>query len=146
MIKGTCLCRQVGFVVRGPITGMVNCHCTECRKNYGSAFGTVAVCKKDDFHYIKGQKLISSYKQTERVTRYFCKSCGSPLPLAEDWDPLVGIPAGLLDDDPGITPSSHIFVNYKAPWWKITDDKPQYKEWPPGQEPSKRKDVKPPGI
>jgi hypothetical protein len=146
MIKGTCLCRQVEFVVDGPISGMSNCHCTECRKAYGSAFGTVAICHREDFRYIAGGKLISSYKQTERVTRYFCRECGSPLPLVEDWDPLVGIPAGLLDENPGIVPTQHIFVGYKAPWWEITDDKPQYNEWPPGEEPSSRKDVTPPGT
>lgn len=145
MIRGTCLCRRVAFVVNGPITEMGNCHCTECRKAYGSAFGAVAVCRKDDFKYLTGQELISSYKQTERVTRYFCRICGSPLPMVEEWDTLVGIPAGLLDDDPGIRPGEHIFVGYKAPWWEITDDIPQYKEWSPESDPSQRKDVEPPG-
>ena len=144
MIKGTCLCRKVKFVVDGQISGMCNCHCTECRKTYGSAFGTVAICSRDDFRYISGEELILSYKQTERVTRYFCKECGSPLTLVEDWDPKVGIPAGLLDDDPGVVPSGHIFVSCKALWWEITDDKPQYNEWPPAGGPSNRKDVTPP--
>lgn len=146
MIKGSCLCRQVKFEIDGSITGMGNCHCTECRKNYGSAFGTVAVCRKEDFQFTEGERLISSYRQTERVTRYFCKVCGSPLPLVEDWDELVGIPAGLLDDDPEVTPTEHIFVAHKAPWWNITDDLPQYDEWSPESDPSKRKDVTPPGL
>ena len=130
MVKGSCLCGQVAFIVGGPISGMGNCHCSECKKAYGSAFGTVAVCKKTDFQYIKGEHLISSYKQSERITRYFCKVCGSPLPLKENWDSRVGIPGGILDDDPKITPSQHIFVGDKAPWWKITDDKPQHDAWP----------------
>ena len=66
--------------------------------------------------------------------------------MVEDWDPLVGVPAGLLDDDPGITPMEHIFVAYKAPWWEITDNKPQYQEWSPESNPKKRKDIIPPGI
>ncbi len=146
MITGTCLCRQVAFSIRGPVIEMSNCHCTECRKAYGSAFGTVAVCRRDQFEYTKGQNHISSYKQTKRVTRYFCNSCGSPLPMLEDWDSLVGVPAGLLDDDPETSPSQHIFVGHKAPWWEITDDKPQYHEWSPESDPSKRKDVTPPGV
>ena len=146
MTKGSCLCRQITFAVAGPINGLSSCHCTECRKAYGSAFGTVAVCQKKDFKYLSGQDLISSYKQTERVTRYFCNSCGSPLPLVEDWDPLVGIPAGLLDDDPKVKIKEQIFVKYKAPWWEITDDIHQYDEWPPDSSPADRKDVTPPGI
>lgn len=140
-IKGTCLCRKVAFSVTGPISSMSNCHCTECRKAYGSAFGTIAICQRKDFHYEKGQDFISSYKQTERVTRYFCNSCGSPLPLVEEWDPLVGIPAGLLDDDPKVTPSEHIFIGHKAPWWEITDNLPQYEEWSSESDPLQRNDI-----
>jgi hypothetical protein len=146
MIKGSCLCRKVTFVVNGPISELSSCHCTECRKTYGSAFGTAAICKRNDFKYLSGEDLISSYKQTERVTRYFCNNCGSPLPLVEDWDPLVGIPAGLLDDDPKVKITEQIFVKYKAPWWEIADDIPQYDEWSPDSDPTNRNDIMPPDI
>ncbi|MHC5155431.1 MAG: GFA family protein [Planctomycetota bacterium] len=144
MIKGSCLCRQVTFAVNGPISELSSCHCTECRKAYGSAFGTVAICKRGNFKYLSGQNRISSYKQTERVTRYFCNNCGSPLPIIEDWDPLVGIPAGLLDDDPKAKIKEQIFVKHKAPWWEITDNIPQYDEWSTHSCPENRKDVTPP--
>jgi hypothetical protein len=39
---------------------------------------------------------------------------------------LLEIPAGLLDDDPGLKPDEHIFVELKAPWFEVTDDLPQY--------------------
>jgi len=48
---------------------------------------------------------------------------------------MVGIPAGLLEDDPKVKPSKHIFVGSKAPWWDITDNILQYKEWFPGFRP-----------
>ena len=35
------------------------------------------------------------------------------------------IPAGLLDDDPQLRPERHIFVDYKSPWFSITDEVPQ---------------------
>jgi hypothetical protein len=72
--------------------------------------------------------------------------CGSPLPVKEDWDPLVGIPAGLLDDDPIIKPTEHIFVGSKAPWWQITDNVPQFEEWSDGSDPEKRTDISPSGT
>ncbi len=146
MIRGSCLCRRVTFAVDGSISELSNCHCTECRKAYGSAFGTVAICKKEDFKYLTGENLISSYKQSERVNRYFCNHCGSPLPIKEDWDPLIGIPAGLLDDNPKVKISEHIFVKYKAPWWEITDKIPQYDEWSTDSSPANRTDVTPPGV
>jgi hypothetical protein len=134
VVRGSCLCGGVRFEVRGAIRQMGNCHCSQCRKAYGAAFGTVAVVSREDFLYVTGQNLIASYKSTERVTRYHCRRCGSPLPICEDWDSLVGIPAGLFDDDPNIEPASHIFVGSKAAWWHISDSLPQYEAWPPGED------------
>jgi len=50
----------------------------------------------------------------------------NPQTLAE-----FGIALGVLDDDPGVRPESHIFVENKAPWFEITDDLPQYPGYPP---------------
>jgi hypothetical protein len=49
---------------------------------------------------------------------------------------LVLVPAGLLDDDPGVQPSLHMFVGSKAPWWEIADAIPQFDEWVPGYGPA----------
>ena len=132
MVRGSCLCGQVSFVIAGPIHELSNCHCSQCRKAYGTAFGTIAVCSFDTFEYLTGAELISSYVQSPNVTRHFCQNCGSSLPIKEEGDPLVGIPAGLLDDDPGIKPSEHIYVASKAPWWDITDNKQQHEQSSPG--------------
>jgi hypothetical protein len=40
------------------------------------------------------------------------------------------IPAGCLDDDPGIRPAAHIFVASKAPWHPIADDLPRHDAYP----------------
>ena len=42
----------------------------------------------------------------------------------------VESPAGSLDEDPGMRPQAHIFVGSKAPWFEITDQLPQFKEFP----------------
>ena len=85
----------------------------------------------DDFQYLEGVDLIASYVQTPDLTRRFCSNCGSNLPLREVGDPFVGIPAGLLDDDPGAKSSEHIYVGSKARWWDIAGDIAQYEEASP---------------
>ena len=47
----------------------------------------------------------------------------------------MSVPAGLLDDDPGVRPLLHVFTSSKAPWWEIADDLPQFPKWVPGYEP-----------
>jgi len=39
---------------------------------------------------------------------------------------IIRIPAGTLDDDPGVRPRRHIFVDFKAPWFEITDTIDQF--------------------
>jgi hypothetical protein len=62
--------------------------------------------------------------------------CGSPLLSRFDHDPrFYGLPLGALDDDPGIKPGFHVFVAYKAPWYDIADELPQFAELPPRKAP-----------
>jgi len=42
---------------------------------------------------------------------------------------VILIPAGSLDDDPGVRPRYHIFVNSKAAWEEISDGLPQHPEY-----------------
>ena len=131
MIRGSCLCGGVRFEVAGTATLMSSCYCSRCRKAYASPAGTVVVVNRRDFTYLEGRELIVSFHSSPRVNRPFCSRSGSRLPIVEEWDPLVGIPAGLLDDDPGVKNTQHIFVGSKAPWWEIRDDIPQHEEWLP---------------
>jgi hypothetical protein len=114
------------------------CHCQRCRKFYGAAFGPIAIVARDDFRFTSGDDLVASFPSSERVNRYFCRRCGSPLPMTESWDPLVGVPLGLLDDDPGQTIDSHIFVGSKAHWYEISDSALQHEDWPPGEDMNER--------
>ena len=81
--------------------------------------------------YTKLLRLVSYYESSPGNHRGFCRVCGSPLLSRFDHDPVYyGLPLGALDDDPGIRPKRHVFVAYKAPWFEITDDLPQFAELP----------------
>ena len=54
--------------------------------------------------------------------RAFCRICGSIAPSRAPYLKTVSVPAGLLDDDPGVRPKLHVFTGSKAPWWEITED------------------------
>ena len=53
----------------------------------------------------------------------FCISCGSQLFTThpENHD-LIAVRMGALDEDPGIRPGVHQFVDYAAPWAPLPDD------------------------
>jgi hypothetical protein len=39
---------------------------------------------------------------------------------------IIRVPAGTLEDDPGVRPQRHIFVDFEAPWFQITDALDQF--------------------
>jgi len=133
MIKGSCLCGGVRFEISRAIGPFELCHCRRCRKYSGSAFVAGLGVRTEDFHLLDGKELISTYeapivREPPPYQASFCSRCGSPVPNPNTNSSFLEIPAGLLDDDPGLKPDKHIFVELKAPWFEITDTLPRYDE------------------
>jgi hypothetical protein len=127
MIRGSCLCGDVRFEIRGKLSDASHCHCSMCRKAHGAAFGTYASAKAAEFRFVSGENRITRYGSSAGIVRTFCARCGSTLPwLPESKPDVVDVALGVLDDDPGVRPACHIFVGSKAPWYEITDSLPQY--------------------
>lgn len=131
MITGSCLCGQVRYELAGAIYLINNCHCSQCRKAHGAAYGSFLHANTTGFKWRSGEHLVKTYKAREQDDRCFCKHCGSSLPVIEQDENNVIIPAGTLDTDPGEKPSINIFAGSKAAWFDITDTLPKFDEFPP---------------
>jgi hypothetical protein len=130
-LHGGCLCGGVRYEITGKLENAGLCHCSMCRKNSGSAFVAAAQVAGKDFKWTKGAKdLLGSYASSPGAKRMFCKNCGSPIAGGGDSMDNLFVYLGSLDEDPGVRPSAHIFVGSKAPWFEITDQLPQFKEFP----------------
>ena len=140
-LRGSCRCGGIRFEIDGPLMGVGNCHCTTCRKTQGAAFRTRARVRRADFHWLAGQELLHSSESTPGFHRGFCRTCGAPVVNWNSADSeygrrnpatleTYGIAVATLDDDPGVTPGFHAFVAFKAPWFTITDDLPQFPGFP----------------
>ena len=130
MVTGSCLCGRFAFEVEGPFEFMCNCHCSYCRKSHGAAFATFVVAKASGLRWLAGEGEQAHYESSPGVKRAFCPDCGSKVPGAPH-GAQIGIPAGLLDDDPGLRPQVHFYVGSKAPWFEIGDSVPQTETLPP---------------
>lgn len=131
MIHGSCLCGQVRFELANAPQFINHCHCSMCRKAHGAAFGSFLHADASGFRWLAGQSLVEGYRSSPGNVRAFCRVCGSNLPVLEEEDAHVVIPAGSLDDDPGVRPVVHIHTASKAPWFEITDGLPRFAEFPP---------------
>jgi hypothetical protein len=129
-ILGSCLCGEVTYEVSGPYLTAWHCHCSQCRKAHGAAFGSYAEFKPENFKWTSGEELVRTYKLDEGGY-CFCSKCGSN--LATSWKgEIIQVSFGTMEGDPEVLPDQHIFVGSKASWITITDDLPQNDEFPPG--------------
>jgi hypothetical protein len=131
--RGSCLCGAVAYVIEGTPFRCWLCHCGRCRRARSAAHASNLFTGADGVRFTRGEDLIEAYKlpEAQRFTQTFCRICGSLTPRVFRDRNLAVIPMGGLDDDPGMRPQAHIFVDSKAPWYTIADDVPQHAEYPP---------------
>ena len=130
MIRGSCLCGGVRFEITGPHSKIGFCHCSLCRRASGVASNAVLNVRRDRFEWLSGEDNVQVYATPSGWKSLFCKTCGSPAPHILSSGERVLVPAGLLDGDPDLATSGHIFVGSKARWEVIGGDAPQFDEWP----------------
>jgi hypothetical protein len=132
-IKGSCLCGKVGYSISGNLGIFQYCHCSRCRKFTGSAFAASLFVAPHDFRWQYGEELVGRYEvpQAAHYATQFCKNCGSSLPWLTKSGRAVVVPAGTLDDDPGIRPAQNLFSASAACWYESPGDLPAYEEMPP---------------
>jgi hypothetical protein len=133
VIRGGCLCGGVRFELARAVGPFELCHCSRCRKASGSAFAAGLGVRVEDYRLLCGAELIRTYEAPirERPPAYsaaFCSRCGSPVPNPPPDATWFEIAAGLLDDDPGVRPDKHIFVERKSAWFPISDALPRFTE------------------
>lgn len=135
MYTGGCLCGAVRYEINGPIRNIVYCHCSRCRKAQGSAFAANGVVKASDFRMRSGTDSLTGYEATPGQTKYFCKTCGSPIISKTVSRPeQVRVRLGTIDSDIVERPMAHIFVTSRANWETITGDLPQYEAYEPNRD------------
>ena len=130
MLEGHCECRKVSFQVNGEMNQLSHCHCSQCRRIHGAAYGSYACVLKSEFQYLTGSNEVKNYASSIGLTRVFCQHCGSNIMAIIKTEPTqLYLAMGLINGEPIITDDHHhIYVGSKANWHSITDDLPQYDE------------------
>ena len=131
MIKGSCLCGEVTYVINGKLGDITHCHCTTCRKAHGAAFSSVSAVQIEDFHFTSGEALLKCYASSPDKVRCFCMNCGSHIYAHRQGQSHYILRLGTLDDDPNVRPINHIWLSEKAPWYDPQTDGalPKFSEW-----------------
>lgn len=130
--QGSCLCGDVAYEVTGPPLRFYYCHCSRCRHGRSAAHAANIFYKAEGFRWLRGEAEVQDFPLpgAEHFAVAFCRRCGGAVPRVAVEHGVVSVPAGSLDNDPGIRAGAHIFVDSKAPWDHITDSIPQFAERP----------------
>ena len=122
---GGCLCGAIGFQFTGPVTSIVHCHCTVCRRSSGAAHTTWITVPRAAFELVRGEP--ATFKSSEHGERQFCPSCGSQLTFCSTSDPdEIDITLGTLDTPQSFRPDRHIHTISRLPWLHLDEDLPCY--------------------
>lgn len=120
-VSGSCLCGAVGYEVDLPFARFVRCWCSRCRKASGTAHSANAYVSPAAFRWTRGADRVARYDlpAARSFATSFCSTCGAPLPHPTRSGREIIIPAGSLDDDPGVAPDEVGFIESRAAWVRV---------------------------
>lgn len=128
-LRGSCLCGGIRYQVDRIAPQIGHCHCSMCRKFHGAAFATLAGASREDFHWLRGEDMLQSYRAGNGTVRGFCKRCGASMTfaMAGDEGETIEFAVGTLDNPAMLSPDVHIYVDSKADWYDIDARLPRYR-------------------
>ena len=129
---GGCQCGAVRYRLTRERFVAYACHCGQCQKQSGSAFGLSMPFARSELA-VEGQTA-SFRRPTDSgsvTTCHYCPACGSRLFHVSDRDPARGtLKAGTLDDTSELAPRFHLWTSRKQPWVVIPDGAPRFETQP----------------
>lgn len=132
-LTGGCQCGTIRYEITAAPKRTVACHCTDCQRQSGSAFGMTLVVAEDDFQIVKGA--VKTYASTADTGRAklggFCPDCGTRIYHKPEWRKgTYSIKPGTLDDTRALKPDMHLWTSSKQPWVTIPDGVEAYEKQP----------------
>ena len=120
----SCSCGKLALVVRGEPVRISMCHCLECQRRTGSAFGAQARFHVADVE-ITGPS--TAYRRVadsgNAITFHFCLDCGSTVYYLPEAEPdVIAVPIGAFADPGFPRPRVSVYESRKHPWVGLPDD------------------------
>lgn len=128
----TCACGQTSITVEGDPQRHGVCHCTNCKRRTGSAFGISSYFPKANVVDKKGDTAVYALHnaaQNHDQERHFCPKCGTTLFWFISSSPeLIGVAGGCFADEGLPEPTYSVTHRKKEGWlslpteWKVRQE------------------------
>lgn len=127
MITGSCYCQSVAVAIVLDELSVRYCYCQTCRKLSGADYSCVARVARSKFSITRGQSVLQAYESRPGKERFYCGLCHSPVYVITDNEPsFLRLRLGILNGQPKVRVTGHMWVSEKPPWRSIEDDLPVY--------------------
>ena len=101
VINGECFCGKVTYRIDGKLRNARSCHCSRCRKTFGSQVSAYAEVAPDTFKWLSGKDLLTTYQSKHGFGLQVCRQCGSTL-CGTYQDDIHGVTLSCVNGDPEI--------------------------------------------
>jgi hypothetical protein len=119
-----CSCGQLSVTVRGEPVRISVCHCLECQRRTGSAFGAQARFRAADVEISGASTAWRRIADSgHAITFHFCPGCGSTVYYRpEDQPELIAVTLGAFADPGFPRPRVSVYESRKHAWVGLPDD------------------------
>ena len=130
---GRCLCGATAYQVTEEPLAVYACHCTDCQKRSGSAFGLSMWVRRAAIEVTQGEAALHTSSHADgrpRVGR-ICAHCGVRLWSEPRKHPdRAVVRPGTLDDRSWLRPVAHLWLRSAQPWVVIPEGVARYETQP----------------
>ncbi len=121
---GGCQCGRVRYRFEGEPVALAVCHCRECQRQSGSAFGMSLLVRRGGFRVTEGtpRTFLRKADSGRDVECAFCPDCGTRLFHVPHYlKDTLNVKPGTLDDTSWLAPSLHCWTASRQPWVSLPD-------------------------
>ena len=125
-LAGGCQCGFIRYAISAPPMRLNICHCRDCQRQSGSAFGMSLVIDPETLTLTAGElnEFELEADSGRLKTCAFCPKCG--VRIYNRTRALCSIKAGTLDDTRWLKPDAHYWTRSRQNWSELPVDVPSY--------------------
>lgn len=129
---GHCLCGAIRYRVNAEPYTLYACHCSDCQRRTGAAFGLSMIVKREAVELLQGEpvRYTAALPDGRSKSGWMCAACGTRLWGEREGGPVRVVQPGTLEMPTGLEPIAHQWMSEAQPWVVLPEGTRRYEKSP----------------